>query len=384
MGRMPDARAPVMKKIIFNGKFLSEKMTGVSRVAEELIRATDRLRSEGHPLSNMPFELVRPARSRKSLSLKTIVERVEGSLPRTAWEQVTLPRIARGSVLVNLCNLAPLQRRGDLVMIHDVQARTSPESYTRAFVAWYRWALPILGRRSARVLTVSEHSRQTMSGYGIAPTAKISVIPNGVDHILRHEPDAGAVDRLQLKPQGFVLSQATAQRHKNIALLCRAFTDPRMAHLELVLFGAGSAAEFGQQGIAMPANVVFAGSINDSELRGLMEASLCYACPSLTEGFGLPPLESMLAGSPAVVANVGALPATCGSSALYAAPDDPDAWVDAILSYDKNPELRRRRIADGRQHASQFTWARSAMMLLTHIGEVAQLSTSAAASGLGA
>jgi len=378
---MADLNAPAMKKVIFNGKFLSERITGVGRVAEELIRAIDKLRAEGHPLAKAPFELVRPAKSRKLLSLNTIVERAEGSLPRIAWEQLVLARIARGALLVNLCNLAPLSRRGDLVMIHDVQARTSPESYSRAFVAWYRWALPILGRRAAHILTVSEHSRRSLASFGIAPLEKISVIPNGADHILRSPANPAAVQRLGLERHRFVLSQATAQRHKNVALLIRAFGDPRLAHLKLALFGAGKPEDFRRLGAPMPANVVFAGPVNDGELRGLMEASLCYACPSLTEGFGLPPLESMLAGSPAVVTDAGALPVTCGSAALYAAPDDPASWVTAFLQLEADPEQRRLRIAEGQRHAEQFTWARSALMLLGHIAERATLTAPARRTG---
>ncbi len=366
------------RTVVFNGKFLSERMTGVGRVAEELIRATDRLRAEGHPLANQPFELIRPEGSRKLLSLRTIVERARGRLPRIAWEQLALPRIAQGALLVNLCNLAPLSRRGDLVMIHDVQARTSPESYSRAFVTWYRWALPILGRRAARVLTVSDHSRHSLAAFGIAPLDRIAVIPNGVDHILRCEADPGAVQRLNLDPHRFVLSQATTQRHKNIGLLLRAFADPRMAQLKLVLFGGAKAEDFQRQGLPVPDNIVFAGQVSDAELRGLMEASLCYGCPSRTEGFGLPPLETMLAGSPAVVSDAGALPSTCGPAAIYASADDHEPWISAFLQLDSDPDYRRIHIEQGQAHAAQFTWARSALMLLEHIS---QFVTPASAAG---
>jgi glycosyltransferase involved in cell wall biosynthesis len=87
-----------------------------------------------------------------------------------------------------------------------------------------------------------------------------------------------------------------------------------------------------------------------------MEDALCFAMPSLTEGFGLPPLEAMMLGCPALLAPCGALPEVCGDAALYANPHDPDAWKDAILRIRDEPGLRERLVEAGRIQSDQFTW----------------------------
>ena len=73
-----------------------------------------------------------------------------------------------------------------------------------------------------------------------------------------------------------------------------AFSQPSIAHsrvpdLRLVLFGGEGPAQFSAAGLSAPEGVVFAGRVSDAELSGLMDQALCYAMPSITEGFGLPP-----------------------------------------------------------------------------------------------
>ena len=123
-----------------------------------------------------------------------------------------------------------------------------------------------------------------------------------------------------LGPRGFGAVQISPpQAHKNVGLLLRAFADPALRDLRLVLFGGEGRGAFEARGSAVPDNVVFAGRVSDGELRALYAHALCVAFPSTTEGFGLPPLEAMLVGCPAVVAPCGALPEVCGSAAVQAA-----------------------------------------------------------------
>ncbi len=351
--------------VVFNGKFLSAQPTGVHRVADELIRHVDATLAARRDLaSERRWDLVKPRDARRSMPLSVVRERTAGILTWQAWEQFELPWLANGSTLINLCNLAPVFARDSVTMIHDAQVFITPESYSKAFAAWYRFALPAIGRSARMILTVSDYSRRMLVQYGVAPLEKIAVVHNGVDHLTAIAPDPSIVDQLSLAPGRFVVALANTQRHKNIRLLLETFARQRMGGIPLVLIGRAGRDDFGQAGLNVPANVVFAGAVSDSQMRGLIEAAGCLAFPSTTEGFGLPPLEAMSLGCPVVAAPCGALPEVCGEAALYARPDDPAGWESHILALLESPAERAIRAELGRRQAEQFSWARSADRLL--------------------
>lgn len=355
------------RRLVINGKFLRARPTGVHRVARELLRALDRL--DHHRLPRFAA-LTTPGPALPAVTPSIAVQPV-GRLRGQAWEQIELPRAARGDLILSLCNLGPVAARNAVTMIHDAQVFITPESYSRAFRAWYRLILRQAGRRHRRIVTVSHFSKQQLVAHRIASPDKITVIHNGVDHILRVDSEAAIVRGLGLERRGYVVALANTQRHKNIGVLLKAFGRPELAALKLVLIGGARRESFETLGLRVPDNVVFAGMVSDEGLRGLLEDALCLAFPSLTEGFGLPPLEAMLLGCPAVIAPCGALPEVCGSAAVTADPHDPAAWSEAVRSLADDQVLWSARSAAGRTHAASFTWDRAARQLLAVLDGVA-------------
>lgn len=357
-----------VQKVIINGRFLLGGSTGVHRVAGELTRQLLTMaRKDNHLASRIAFELWVPPGARAGAQALGVPHRVVGPFDGRVWEQVTLPLMARGHMILSLCNVGVMATTNSVTMIHDAQVHITPGSYARSFRAWYRLQQGLIGRRHRRILTVSDFSRQQLVRYGVAPDAAIRVIPNGVDHIGNAQPDLAILDRLGLQPGRFVVALANTQAHKNIAMLLRAFADPAMADLTLVLFGAHGADAFRAAGHLVPANACFAGKITDGQLAALYGAARCMAFPSSTEGFGLPPLEAMKSGCPALVASAGALPEVCGDAALYADPARPDHWVKAIARLGEDPTLRKHLIAAGHERAVGFTWRTAAERLVEEL-----------------
>jgi glycosyltransferase involved in cell wall biosynthesis len=347
---------PAYHKLVVNGRFLAAKPTGVQRVARQLLYQLHQHADElGALFGNgivigVPGNVV-PVENDSLLPLER-----SGRLGGQAWEQLDLPCQAAGSLLLNLCNVGPIASKHAITMIHDAQVYTMPSSYSRAFRQWYRFVLPRLGRRNRQILTVSDYSARQLVEFGVASADQITVIYNGVDHVRGFTSDRSVNLAHGLAPQGYVLALASTQHHKNIGVLLRAFEPGSLGDTRLVLIGGTGAAEFAAQGLAVPSGTIFAGKVSDGQMRALMEDALCFAMPSLTEGFGLPPLEAMMLGCPALLAPCGALPEVCGEAALYADPHDADDWRDGIRRLRDEPGLREQLAAAGRVQSERFTW----------------------------
>jgi glycosyltransferase involved in cell wall biosynthesis len=172
------------------------------------------------------------------------------------------------------------------------------------------------------------------------------------------------LSRLGLSGRKYVVALANVQSHKNIDVLLKAFSDPSMQELRLVLVGSDERRRFEALGHSVPQCIVFAGRIDDGELRALLESALCVAFPSTTEGFGLPPLEGMVLGCPAIMAPCGALPEIGGEAAVFAPPDDPREWANAISKFASDAAVWEKYSHAGRERARLFTWAHAGEKLV--------------------
>lgn len=348
------------KRISFNGRFTAARKTGVQRVAGSLVNAFDQ-HLDRLQISDLSAEILLPRGVEHGLKLRRIELREVGWLDGPAWEQLELPIRSRGDNLVNLCNAAPLFGDSAATMIHDAQVFISPASYSPKFVQWYRFLLPRIAQRSRQVLTVSNFSRQMLAEFGVSPEERTKVVYNGADHVFDTPAAIGFVEGLGLAAGTYVVVFGNYQAHKNLRVVLDAFHSPALKEVKLVVVGdVDRRLVETTLAATWPSSAVLAGRTTDAELRALLEGAICLVFPSKTEGFGLPPLEAMTLGCPAVVAPTGALPEVCADAVLYADPEDPQAWVHAISKLTFDSALRTEYSAQGRLQAGRFTWRRSA------------------------
>jgi glycosyltransferase involved in cell wall biosynthesis len=100
--------------------------------------------------------------------------------------------------------------------------------------------------------------------------------------------------------------------------------------------------------------------VSDDERAALLRGATVFAYPSRYEGFGLPPLEAMLAGVPVLTTTAGALPEVVGDAALLVPPLDHDALVAGLIEILRDDTRRASLIAAGTARAAQYDWARTA------------------------
>jgi glycosyltransferase involved in cell wall biosynthesis len=98
------------------------------------------------------------------------------------------------------------------------------------------------------------------------------------------------------------------------------------------------------------------GFSSDRHLAKLYRCSLAFVYPSLYEGFGIPPLEAMSCGTPAIVANTSSLPEVVADAGLLFNPHSTDELVDCLRFILDNPSERDRLVLKGAERAKQFSW----------------------------
>ncbi|EZP81715.1 Mannosyltransferase [Novosphingobium resinovorum] len=354
-----------MLPVYINGKFYSGGLNGVHRVADRLVREIDaRLGVPGAPR----VTLLLPTRDGGDWKpmLRNIAVRELDEVASQYWEQRRLPALSSDGVLVNLANLAPLRHRRKVTLIHDAQFLVPDSSYPLRQRVGYRFLAPHMARSSAAVLTVSDYSRRVLDVMGVSAARRTHVLYNGADHILEDDADCSVLAAHGLALRGYALMFGSPKAYKNNAVVFAAYARKAPAGVPLVVVGALRDA-LAAAGLAVPEDAIFVGPCGDAALRALYAGARCLLCPSRTEGFGLPPLEAMLCGTPAAVAPAGAMPEVCRDAVLYADVDDPASWAQAIAALDPVGSLFAHKVEAGLARARQFTWGRAGAELLDAI-----------------
>lgn len=352
--------------LTINGGFLSQKITGVQRYGREIVTALDRVLQDMPQQSVLPARIVAPAGAKVSLPLSAIsleLTAAKGGPFLPFWYQCALPFSVQG-VLLSLCNMGPLLARNHVLCIHDLNVILARESYSRAFRAYYRTIQPLLAKSAVRVVTVSQFSAQMLAAKDICPGQKISIIPNGHEHVSSWRPSASpfAAEGAHRRPFIFVLGSRA--RHKNIAILFAIAQEIDALGLDIVVAGAPARLFSGPGLGSPPPNVRLTGYVTDDDLAAMFQKAFCFAFPSLTEGFGLPALEAMALGCPVIASRAASLPEVCGDAALYADPRMPGDWLGQIKRLQSDPALAAAMRAKGLEQAKRFSWTKSAKLYL--------------------
>jgi glycosyltransferase involved in cell wall biosynthesis len=299
--------------------------------------------------------------------VRAVGRRAPARLLQAAWGRGDLPTMpmlgVRADVVhgTNFVLPPPGRRAAGIVTIHDLSYLRHPETVSTAS-ARYRELVPRSLRRAA--LTIADSrvlADEIAAEYGLSAD-RIRAIPLGVDPAW-FEPPGPLPPHLDL-PDRYLLFVGTLEPRKDLATLLKAFrqlrrTDPDLP--ALVLAGpAGWGPALDTQGLG-PGDLRQVGYLDGATLRSVVAHATALCFPSIDEGFGLPPLEALAAGTPVVASDLPVLRevlADAGPAVRFFAPRDADALAQAIsaaLAAPCDP-------APGVAHARRFTWARTASL----------------------
>jgi glycosyltransferase involved in cell wall biosynthesis len=163
-----------------------------------------------------------------------------------------------------------------------------------------------------------------------------------------------------------ILAIGTVEPRKDLPSLVRGFDIVAAAHPDVTLIivgpdGWGSEALDRAIGQATHAERIERKGWVDTNERGeLLARAAVFAYPSRYEGFGLPILEAMAAGTAVVSTTAGAIPEVAGDAALLSEPGDVDALAGNLAKLIDDDQCRRRLVEAGQARVQQFTWAAAA------------------------
>ena len=359
--------------LCINGRFLSQRVTGVQRYARELVWGLDRLMAEaGWNSPNVTVELLIPSGIDEIPDYQHIQTRVVGKFQGHLWEQWDLPRAVGKEVLLNLGNTAPLFKRRQAVTIHDVSVYTVPEAYSKAFRIWYKLQFSALSRRLPQLITVSKFSKEEMVHYLPAVTPeKITVTYEGREHMDAIASDNSILNNPELKGKNYILAVSSLSPHKNFGAVVKALDYLKdLPELSVVIIGGGNQQVFSQINLSENAQVIRPGYVTDSQLKALYEHAMGFIHASLYEGFGLPPLEAMSCGCPVIVSHAAAIPEVCGDAALYFDPHNPQEIAQQIRRLVADDELRSQLKEKAIAQAAKFSWRQCALETLAVLASI--------------
>jgi glycosyltransferase involved in cell wall biosynthesis len=276
----------------------------------------------------------------------------------------------------------PPTRARTLLTIHDLSFLVHPECHLPSMVRYLSSAVPRSVRRADIILADSEATRRDLERLLHVGPARVSVVYPGVSPRFRPLPaeQTEPVRRRLGLPDRFVLFVSTLEPRKNLVRLLEAFaqvlqsTDSNLqsaiCNLQLVIAGRRgwlyedifSAIER----LRLEDRVRVLDFVDDNDLPALYNLAWAFAYPSIYEGFGLPLLEALACGTPAITADNSSLLEVVGDppAAALAHASDTRAIAAALRRAVGDEELRAQLRAAGPARAALFTWEQAAQQVL--------------------
>ncbi|WP_026662310.1 glycosyltransferase family 4 protein [Butyrivibrio proteoclasticus] len=336
------------KKYAVNGKFVSQKMTGVQRFSVEILKALDKIVEQGD------FELVVPKNALQNLHFDNIQVKTIGRHTGILWEQIDYPiylmREKREGI--NLGNVAPVIKP-DYVCVHDMLVMRYPDWYRKKYYFWMKFVYHCVFKNAKKIFTVSEFSKGEIEYFYPKYNGEILVISEGWQHITKTIKDEDCVlEKYGLKKNTYYFSNYQLAPYKNFKWIVEMAKYNSLS--QFVVTGWKNMRVHTEQEIDMPDNVRLLGYVSDEDLSVLIKNCKAFLFPSLYEGFGLPPIEALAYGANVIVSDIPVFNEVLGEAVAHIDPYDYEIELKDIAYPNKDT---RDRILNN------YSWEKGAMIL---------------------
>lgn len=308
---------------------------------------------------------------------------------RFAWNFWTLPRHLRKNPvdIYHTQYIVPwfVPRKIKIItVIHDISFNFFPRLIRFADLFFLKTLIPISIRRADKVIGVSEFTQREIIKYYKINPEKTAFVHNSVDDdSFNKKYSAEELEAVRKKyhlPKKFILYIGTLQPRKNLPRLIEAYAQAKKeldSETKLVLGGIRGHnfdeqidAEIKKSGLEK--EIIFPGYIDTKDKPAVFQLADVFCFPSLYEGFGIPILEAMAAGTPVIASDIPPHRETAGEAAEFFDPRDKDELAQKIVSVCQDTELKNTLIEKGRIQVKKFSWKNNAQKMLAIYGDTAK------------
>lgn len=319
------------------------------------------------PLAQLPYENAWRAQAGELLR--------EEFLHRTQAEVVLVSSLFEGLTDDAVTSVGRLHDGGrTAVILYDLIMLAMPQQFlaNERARSWYYRKLQLL-KIAGLLLGISQFScDEAVTRLGASDDRVVNISSAAEAHFkrLRISPDRESELRQRYglgKP--FLMTIGSSDPHKNLEGLIQAFgllpANLRNSHQLVIVSGISDRDRERFLGVARraglhPDQIVFTGRVSDQDLVELYNLAALYVMPSLIEGFGLPAVEAMACGTPAIGSNRTSVPEAIGRSDALFDPSRPTSIAAKIAEVLTDDGLRQSLVEHGMRHAKSFSWETTA------------------------
>jgi glycosyltransferase involved in cell wall biosynthesis len=344
----------VSDKIYVNGRFLTQKITGVQRVATE-ISAYLQVHYKDEIIFVCPNqEFLNPI----SESLNCIKVGFFGGY---LWEQIELPFYLfrkKVALLLNFCNTAPMMYNKNLLVIHDVAFKVNKKWFDWKFIFVYNILFYFNLKKTKSIITVSNFSKnEILKFYPKIKNDKIGVVY--LASFLEYKEN-------KLSKKEYYLAINSLNERKNIKVIIEAFKllDPNIYKLKVI--GEKNAKVFKGNNYETISNVEFLDEVTDTSLYKWIVEAKALINASFYEGFGLPVLEAMSLYTPCILSDIPIYKELYSETAFFFDVESAKQLarkVEAMEQSDHYSEICRK----GFEVSQSFSWATTSKQYISII-----------------
>ena len=360
-------------KIGIDARMYSSRFTGIGRYNHELIKNILKIENSNQYViflnkNEFPrFKIENPKKVKKVLA----------DCKHYSWKEQTHFLKILNQEKLDLMHFthfnAPIFYKRPFVMtIHDLTLSFFPGKKMTSIVHRLGYQITIRSntKHTKHIIAVSKNTKKDLIDLLKIKPEKIKVTYEGTDpkfKVLPKDKLKTVSEKYNLK-KPFLLYTGVWRNHKNVVGLIQAFAQivtEKGFDGNLVITGKkdGTYCEVTEtvQKLKIEDKVKFVGLVPENDLIALYNLATIYVFPSFYEGFGLPPLEAMVCGTPVCASTSSCIPEICGKeNAVFFNPYDINEMSKKIWELYQNQDLQKKLIQNGFKHIQKFSWEKMA------------------------